>query len=134
MAVQESYVNSSLENNPRWSAPEVVAEGRFSKEADVYSFGIILWELLTWQEPWSAYNSFQIMIALRDGVRPQIPPIDELPGQGGALACSPAAAGSEVARKRGSDGSGKHGGHRRRTGSPCAVAEYIRLLMECLDE
>lgn len=49
MAVDTSYVQSSLELNPRWSAPEVIGSGHYSRAADVYSFGVVLWELLTWQ-------------------------------------------------------------------------------------
>jgi serine/threonine protein kinase len=49
MAVDTSYVQSSLELNPRWSAPEVIGSGHYSTAADVYSFGVVLWELLTWQ-------------------------------------------------------------------------------------
>jgi hypothetical protein len=49
MAVDTSYVQSSLELNPRWSAPEVIQAGHYSTAADVYSFGVVLWELLTWQ-------------------------------------------------------------------------------------
>jgi hypothetical protein len=47
----------------------------------VYSFGVVLWELLTWQEPWGPLNSYQIMIGLQDAARPPLPPLDELPGQ-----------------------------------------------------
>jgi serine/threonine protein kinase len=85
MSRDDAFVKSSLENNPRWSAPEVIAEGRFSKEADVYSFGVVLWELLTWDEPWRGVNSYQIMIALQDGGRPFLPPEEELPGQLGPM-------------------------------------------------
>lgn len=31
MSRDDAFIKSSLENNPRWSAPEVVVEGRFSK-------------------------------------------------------------------------------------------------------
>ena len=39
---------------------QVVAYQQYSKAADVYSFGIILWELLTWQVPWGDLNPFQV--------------------------------------------------------------------------
>lgn len=39
---------------------QAVASQDYSKAADVYSFGIVLWELLTWQIPWGNHNPFQV--------------------------------------------------------------------------
>jgi len=36
---------------PRWVAPEVLRDERYSEKADVYSFGVILWELETEEVP-----------------------------------------------------------------------------------
>ena len=44
----------------RWLAPEVVTHQLYSKASDVYSFGIILWELLTWKLPWEDLGPFQV--------------------------------------------------------------------------
>lgn len=33
----------------RWLAPEILAGLPYTVAADVYSFGIIMWELLTWE-------------------------------------------------------------------------------------
>lgn len=44
----------------RWLAPEVVTQQNYSKAADVYSFGLVLWELLTWQLPWADLGPFQV--------------------------------------------------------------------------
>ncbi|KAL0038253.1 hypothetical protein WJX79_010194 [Trebouxia sp. C0005] len=75
-------VTSMLANNPRWLAPEVVSKHDYSKAADVYSFGIILWEMMTWRLPWDELNPFQIMLVLTQQLdRPEIPPLDTLPGQ-----------------------------------------------------
>ena len=41
-------------------ALQAVAHQDYSKAADVYSFGIVLWELLTWQIPWGNHNPFQV--------------------------------------------------------------------------
>ncbi|DBA83679.1 TPA: hypothetical protein ACH3X1_006228 [Trebouxia sp. C0004] len=76
-----SSITSLLANNPRWLAPEVVADHSYSKAADVYSFGIILWELMTWDMPWEELNFFQIMLRLQAQDRPEIPPLHTLPGQ-----------------------------------------------------
>ena len=45
----------------RWLAPEVVTDQAYSNAADVYSFGLILWELLTWQLPWADLGPFQVI-------------------------------------------------------------------------
>jgi hypothetical protein len=92
------FVQSSQLVNPRWCAPEVIEVGHYSKAADVYSFGIILWELLTWQQPYEQRggprgvastftgasavptNNWQIMNAVKGAVRPLVPPADDLPG------------------------------------------------------
>ena len=43
----------------RWMAPEVVAGKSYDRAADVYSFGIILWELATWRIPWEDLGPWQ---------------------------------------------------------------------------
>lgn len=45
--------------NPRWLAPEVLQGGSATAASDVFSFGILLWELLSWRVPWSGMNPFQ---------------------------------------------------------------------------
>ena len=39
---------------------QVVSKHDYSKAADVYSFGIILWEMMTWRLPWEELNPFQV--------------------------------------------------------------------------
>ncbi len=54
----ESTVGSTSANmNPRWLAPEVMERGVWVAASDVYSCGIVLWELLTWQLPWQQMNN-----------------------------------------------------------------------------
>lgn len=47
----------------RWLAPEVLAGEQASMQSDVFSFGVICWELLTWEVPFSRdsrwFNQFQ---------------------------------------------------------------------------
>lgn len=40
---------------------QVVAFQDYSTAADVYSFAVVLWELLTWQVPWDDHNPFQVI-------------------------------------------------------------------------
>ena len=37
---------------PEWTAPEVLQSSRNSEAGDVYSYGVVLWELFTGQIPW----------------------------------------------------------------------------------
>ncbi|KAL0047223.1 hypothetical protein WJX82_010034 [Trebouxia sp. C0006] len=77
----QTVVSSISANNPRWLAPEVVTDQAYSTAADVYSFGLILWELLTWQLPWADLGPFQIMVAIAEKQhRPPIPRESDLPG------------------------------------------------------
>jgi hypothetical protein len=46
--------------NPRWSAPEVISSSLMSTSADVFSFGVVMWELLTWQQPYEDMMSVQV--------------------------------------------------------------------------
>ena len=39
----------------------MLAGKRYDCAADVYSFGIILWELLTWQIPWEDLGPWQVI-------------------------------------------------------------------------
>lgn len=46
--------------NPRWSAPEVISHNVVSKSADVFSFAVVMWEMLTWQQPYDDMMSVQV--------------------------------------------------------------------------
>lgn len=59
---------------PAWTAPEIVKMERYTEKVDVYSFGIILWELITRQEPYGGQKGVQIAYAAAEqGLRPKIP-------------------------------------------------------------
>ncbi|KAL0368165.1 UNVERIFIED_CONTAM: Serine/threonine-protein kinase EDR1 [Sesamum calycinum] len=50
---------------PQWMAPEVLRnDPADEKKADVYSFGVILWELVTHKIPWDNLNSMQVIGAV----------------------------------------------------------------------
>jgi serine/threonine protein kinase len=49
----------SAKGTPLWMAPEVMLFQKFNEKCDVYSFGIILWELLTRDVPFKDHNSYE---------------------------------------------------------------------------
>ena len=43
----------SAVGNPRWRAPEITRGETYSEKADIYSFGLIIWELFTGEVPFA---------------------------------------------------------------------------------
>eukprot|EP00055_Hartaetosiga_balthica_P016027 m.98859 g.98859 ORF g.98859 m.98859 type:complete len:1251 (-) comp9023_c2_seq2:133-3885(-) len=57
-----------------WSAPEVHQGSDYSLSADVYSFGIVMWEVYTRELPFEHLRTpWEIRTAIIDGERPAIP-------------------------------------------------------------
>jgi len=58
----------------RWMAPEIVRHEHYSEKADVYSFAITLWQLLTRENPFAPYSSIEAAgkVAI-ERVRPPFP-------------------------------------------------------------
>jgi serine/threonine protein kinase len=50
-------------NNPIWLAPEVVEGGQATTASDVFSFGLVLFELLTWALPWGCAPHYRVRCA-----------------------------------------------------------------------
>lgn len=58
----------------QWMAPEVLASQSYAEPADVFSYGIILWELLTRECPYEGMTPIQCALAvLNKDHRPEIP-------------------------------------------------------------
>jgi tRNA A-37 threonylcarbamoyl transferase component Bud32 len=63
----------------RWMAPEMIQHRPYTQKVDVYSFGIVLWELITGLLPFHNMTAVQAAFAVvNKGVRPVIPN-DSLP-------------------------------------------------------
>ncbi|XP_078161122.1 serine/threonine-protein kinase STY46-like [Carex rostrata] len=58
----------------RWMAPEIIAHTEYDHKADVFSFGIMLWELLTIKIPYEYLTPLQAAIGVvQKELRPTIP-------------------------------------------------------------
>ncbi|CAM0879454.1 unnamed protein product [Alopecurus aequalis] len=58
----------------RWMAPEMIKEKSHTRKVDVYSFGIVLWEILTALVPFSEMTPEQAAIAVAlKNARPPLP-------------------------------------------------------------
>jgi len=59
---------------PSWAAPEVLRNVPYSFQADVYSFGICLWEMATQQYVYDGLPPYHVVIQVATkGLRPEIP-------------------------------------------------------------
>ena len=74
----EEAVCDLLADDPgtyRWMAPEMIKRKSYGRKVDVYSFGLILWEMLTGTIPYEDMNPIQAAFAVvNKKLRPVIPP------------------------------------------------------------
>ncbi|KHG02270.1 Serine/threonine-protein kinase CTR1 [Gossypium arboreum] len=56
--------SKSTAGTPEWMAPEVLRNEPSNEKCDVYSFGVILWEIATLRLPWSGMNPMQVVGAV----------------------------------------------------------------------
>ncbi|KAJ0805345.1 putative dual-specificity kinase TKL-Pl-4 family [Helianthus annuus] len=57
----------------RWMAPEVINHQLYDQKADVFSFAIVLWELVTAKVPYENMTPLQAALGVRKGLRPDVP-------------------------------------------------------------
>jgi len=67
--------STGAKGTPLWMAPEVLRLEPFNEKCDVYSFGILLWCLITRKEPFEEFTEFEpfFKAVCYEDVRPPIP-------------------------------------------------------------
>ncbi|CAH1454630.1 unnamed protein product [Lactuca virosa] len=54
----------SGKGTPQWMAPEILRNDQADEKSDVYSYGVVLWEITTEKTPWDDLNPMQVIGAV----------------------------------------------------------------------
>ena len=58
----------------QWMAPETILSEIYSEKADVYSYGIILWEIAAREPPYKNISGATVALQVsKKGLRPEVP-------------------------------------------------------------
>ncbi|XP_038682937.1 serine/threonine-protein kinase EDR1-like isoform X2 [Tripterygium wilfordii] len=66
--------DSSSAGTPEWMAPELIRNEPFNEKCDIFSLGVIIWELCTLNRPWDGVPKERVVYAVaNEGSRLEIP-------------------------------------------------------------
>jgi len=71
-AFSKGYTRSDM-GPIRWSAPEAMRNNQYSESSDVFSFGVVLYEMFVQRLPWEGYETLDVAIRVCSEERMQIP-------------------------------------------------------------
>ena len=57
----------------KWAAPEVLKDETVRIESDVYSYGIVVWEIMSREVPWKGLSLRELLVKVLMGKRPDLP-------------------------------------------------------------
>jgi serine/threonine protein kinase len=71
--IKEENATMTRCGTPCWTAPEVIRGDKYDERADVFSFGVVMWQVLTRREPYAGRNFMNVSLDVLEGKRPQLP-------------------------------------------------------------
>ncbi|XP_061397313.1 mitogen-activated protein kinase kinase kinase 7-like, partial [Musca vetustissima] len=84
----KSTLMTNNKGSAAWMAPEVFEGSKYTEKCDIFSWGIVLWEVLSRQKPFKDVdNTYSIMWKIHKGERPPIVPEWPLPIQNLMTSC-----------------------------------------------
>ena len=78
LGLSKSATSESTDNNENYGiipymAPEIFQGKKYTEKSDIYSFGMIMWEVMTGRRPfWDRNHDADLIIEILDGLRPPI--------------------------------------------------------------
>ncbi|KAJ3438533.1 hypothetical protein M0812_17724 [Anaeramoeba flamelloides] len=75
----DSVMLESFKGSPCWMAPEMLKRCKYTEKVDIYSFGIVLWEVYTQKSPYRGFkNALSLILAVAyENHRPYCKQIEE---------------------------------------------------------
>ena len=72
---KETAVITARMGSPQWSAPEILRGQPHDESADTYSFGVLLYEIMSRELPYRGVDTFQVVMGVITGMlqRPSLP-------------------------------------------------------------
>jgi len=64
---------STLEGPVKWEAPEALMKKKYNTKSDVFSFGVVIYEIMVEQEPWRGVSLVEASVKVVNGERMEIP-------------------------------------------------------------
>ena len=67
--IKKNNYKTNSQSTPYWMAPEFICEGIFSEKSDIYSFGILIWEIFMKDTiPYKNVNLYDFILGNKDVV------------------------------------------------------------------
>jgi serine/threonine protein kinase len=60
--IDSPMTDNSSAGTPEWMAPELIRNEPFTEKCDIFSLGVIMWELCTLSRPWEGISPVQVII------------------------------------------------------------------------
>lgn len=71
--ISATKMANTIVGTAHWMAPELLLHQPYTKAVDIWSFGIVLFELMTFEHPYKEYPGVAVFDVIRRGERPTIP-------------------------------------------------------------
>lgn len=76
--LRDANTTATVVGTPHWMAPEVMRGEAYGMASDVFSFGVVLWQLLTERSvPFQGSDPLSTQSLVLKGIRPQIPSLED---------------------------------------------------------
>ena len=54
-------------------SPEAMRYRKYSESTDSFSFGVLLYEMFAWEQPWKGFLNLDVVVRVCDGKRMPLP-------------------------------------------------------------